>query len=70
MKGEVERQGEGLGKLEVAVDDANKSLVSVNQRLRNILTKAAPGDKFCIFFILLVLILGIGGVIYGLLFKG
>jgi len=62
-------QEKKLEDLDVTVNDANKSLVTVNQRLRNILTKAAPGDKFLIYFILLCVLLGIGGTIYGVFFK-
>ena len=46
------------------VDDANVSLVTVNKRLRNVLTKMRGWDKFIVDFILLCILLGVGGVIY------
>lgn len=66
MRDEARAQGQVLDGLSVDVDRADKKLTTLNSRLRKIVETARPGDKFCVDFILIVVLLGLGGLIYAI----
>eukprot|EP00727_Mastigamoeba_balamuthi_P002844 m51a1_g12557 putative snare domain containing protein, C-tail anchored protein (269) ;mRNA; f:3031-4107 len=64
MGNEIDKQEQMLGDLEVKVDKADAHVINLNKRLKQIIDQTRKGDKFCLDFILIVVLLGIGGVIY------
>jgi len=57
-------QGLMIEEVEHGVDKANEHLNTLNKTLKGILQKYRKGDRFCIDFILIVLLLGIAGYLY------
>jgi len=64
MNETVKVQSDMIDRVEANVDDLNAQLVTVNKKLKDILTKLRSPDRFIIDFILICLLLGIGGLIY------
>ena len=64
MRDEAKAQGKVLDQLDVEVTRADTKIESLNHRLRIVVEKARPGSKFMIDFILIAVLLGIGGLIY------
>jgi len=66
MHKEGELQGILMDKINDKADDVNDQLENINIRMRKIIEKIRKGDRFCVDFILLCVILGIGGYIYSM----
>lgn len=64
MHEEAKAQSRVLDQLDVEVTRADAKLESLNRRLKVIVEKARPGSKFMVDFILICVLLGIGGAIY------
>jgi len=64
IRDEAHAQGEILDQLDVEVSHADAKLQTLNRRLKTIVEKARPGSKFIIDFILIIVLLGLGGLIY------
>jgi len=69
MGREVEQQGEMLTELEKNMDQAQATLDNLNKRLKKTLSEVRSADRFCIDFILLVVVLAIAAYIYNLVRK-
>eukprot|EP00727_Mastigamoeba_balamuthi_P013080 m51a1_g8395 putative C-tail anchored protein (270) ;mRNA; f:220667-222433 len=64
IRGEVELQTGALGRLDRRVGDSNEHLGALGRRLGDALLHARSGHKFCVDFVLVVVLLGLGGAIF------
>jgi len=66
MGKEIELQGTMMTELDDKVERAQTHLNALNKRLKDVLTNVRKGDRFIIDFILLVILLALGGYIYNI----
>jgi len=67
MGKEIQTQGVMMEEIENKVDRTQAHLDNLNRRLKKTLDKVRKGDRFILDFILLVILLALGGFIYNLL---
>jgi chromosome segregation ATPase len=60
----IEMQGQIMSTMEDQVERANETVITLNKRLRKIVTQLRSGDRFCVDFILICVIIGLAGLIY------
>jgi len=69
MGKEVEMQDIMIGELTKKVQTTNDKLINLNKRLKKTIEGVRKADRFCLDFILLVVILAIGGYLYNVFRK-
>jgi len=67
MGKEIQTQGVMMAEIEDKVDRTQAHLDNLNRRLKKTLENVRKGDRFILDFILLIIVLGLGGFIYNLL---
>jgi len=66
MNREAQKQNMMIDQIDNKVEKANTQLQNLNKRLKDTLQKIRKGDRFIMDFILLCVVLAIGGVIYNM----
>eukprot|EP00727_Mastigamoeba_balamuthi_P006990 m51a1_g2911 putative C-tail anchored protein, C-terminal SNARE domain (268) ;mRNA; r:504942-505968 len=66
MGNEIDKQETMLDDLEHRVDRADAQVTNLNKRLKKLIEQTRKGDKFCTDFILIVVLIGIGGLIFNM----
>jgi len=66
---EVKRQNVMLQNVENRIDDAAEHITSVNQRMKDTLNEVRAADKICIDIMCIVMMVGLGAVLYNMV-KG
>mmetsp|Transcript_42194 Transcript_42194/g.68453 ORF Transcript_42194/g.68453 Transcript_42194/m.68453 type:complete len:290 (-) Transcript_42194:117-986(-) len=69
MNSEVRLQSSMLDELQDKVDKTRDHMQNTNKRMKMLVEKIAPPQRFCVDIVLLVILVALGGVIYTIVVK-